>query len=116
MTDEGAADVWEFVAMLGDIPEGEVLGIETVRGERICLVNHRGTVHAVANNCTHQEFAMSDGHLLPKEGRCIIECAWHGAQFDCTSGAVLKPPAEQPLAVYRVKVEGEEIFVGGRVS
>ncbi len=109
------AERWEFVATMDAVAEGELLGVETERGERVCLVNRGGTIHAVANNCTHQDFPMSDGYLLPKAGRCIIECSWHGAQFDCTTGAVLKSPAEQRLPVYRVKVEGGQIFVGGRV-
>jgi 3-phenylpropionate/trans-cinnamate dioxygenase ferredoxin subunit len=99
--------------MLDDLAEGELLGVETERGARVCLVNHDGAIHAIANNCTHQDFAMSDGCLVPKRGRCIVECSWHGAQFDCITGEVLKPPASEPLPVYRVMVDDGRIFIGG---
>jgi nitrite reductase/ring-hydroxylating ferredoxin subunit len=102
---------FEFVARVEDVPEDDLLGVETVRGERICLVNCGGAILAVADNCTHQEFPMSSGVVL--DG-CVIECAWHGARFDCRTGSVLKGPAEEPIATYEVKVVEGEIFVGGR--
>jgi 3-phenylpropionate/trans-cinnamate dioxygenase ferredoxin subunit len=54
---------------------------------------------------------MSEGTLL-SNGR--IECAWHGAQFDCRTGAPKHYPAEEPLPVYDVKVEDGAIWVRGR--
>ncbi|MEP6691551.1 MAG: Rieske 2Fe-2S domain-containing protein [Gemmatimonadaceae bacterium] len=104
---------WEPVATAGDLAEGELKAVETPSGARVCLVNQRGVIYAVANNCTHQDFPMSEGVLLPREGRCVIECAWHGAQFDCASGAVLKHPAEDPIATFDVKTENGRV-VGAR--
>jgi nitrite reductase/ring-hydroxylating ferredoxin subunit len=67
----------------------------------VCLFNHRGTIGAVQDECTHAAFSLSDGTLL-SDGR--IECAWHGAQFDCRSGAVMRGPATDPLFRYDVDV------------
>jgi nitrite reductase/ring-hydroxylating ferredoxin subunit len=53
---------------------------------------------------------MSDGVLL-SGGR--LECAWHGAVFDCRTGAVKRFPATEPLPRYEVKVEDGGIYVGG---
>jgi 3-phenylpropionate/trans-cinnamate dioxygenase ferredoxin subunit len=39
---------------------------------------------------------------------------WHGAQFDCRTGAVRKGPAEDPLPVYDVKIENGKVLVGPR--
>ena len=82
-------------------------------GERVCLVRWNGEVYAVSDNCTHQGFPMSDGTLLPNG---TIECAWHGAMFDCRTGAALHLPAEEPLSAYEVRVEGNGVYVGGRKS
>ena len=41
---------------------------------------HGGRIGAVTDLCTHQAFPMSEGTLEP-DG--TIECAWHGARFDC---------------------------------
>lgn len=108
------AEGFELVARVEDVPEGELVGVETERGERVCLINANGEIYAVRNNCTHQDFPMDEGVLLCTDGRCIIECAWHGAQFDCKTGAVRRGPAEDPLPVFEVKVDDGNIYVGSR--
>jgi nitrite reductase/ring-hydroxylating ferredoxin subunit len=102
---------YELIATLADLPEGEPLGVETTRGERICLVQTGGEVLAVSNVCTHQEFAMDLGTVHP-EG--TIECAWHGARFDLRTGEVRVGPATDPLPRYEVRLEGSNVLVGPR--
>jgi 3-phenylpropionate/trans-cinnamate dioxygenase ferredoxin component len=97
------------VAAVSDLPEGELLGVTLPDGEPVCLYNHRGTIGAVGGRCTHAEFAMSDG-VLRDDG--TIECVWHGARFDCRSGAVRHHPATEPLPVYSVRVEQGRVLVG----
>jgi 3-phenylpropionate/trans-cinnamate dioxygenase ferredoxin subunit len=70
-----------------------------------------GAVHALGDVCTHQEFAMSDGVLLPDGS---LECAWHGARFDCRTGRALRIPATDPLPVYEVAVDHGTILGGAR--
>ena len=36
-----------------------------------------------------------------------VTCPWHGSQFNVCTGAAIKGPAKDPLATYRVTVEGE---------
>jgi nitrite reductase/ring-hydroxylating ferredoxin subunit len=104
--------VLERVADVAELPPGSLKAVTLASGERVCLVNVDGKVHALSNVCTHQEFAMSDGALLPGG---VIECAWHGARFDCRTGAVKRFPATDPLPVYAVKIEDGVIWVGARV-
>jgi 3-phenylpropionate/trans-cinnamate dioxygenase ferredoxin subunit len=101
------------VADAGDVVEGGLLSVTTSGGEPICLVRHRGEIHAVSDCCTHSEFPISDGSL-GADG--TLECTWHGARFDCRTGAVLKGPAEDPLPVYEVRVENGKVLVGSRKS
>lgn len=107
-----AGDGFARVASLGDLPEGTLLGVVTPGGERVCVLNDGGTVRAIGDECPHQGFALSSGELL---GDATIECVWHGARFDCRSGAVLRGPAEEALPVYEVRVAGDDVFVGRRV-
>ena len=100
------------VASLRDLPEGALLGIVTPHGDRVCLLNDRGTVRAVGDECPHQGFALSSGELI---GNGTIECVWHGARFDCRSGAVLRGPAEETLSVFESRVIDDDVFVGPRV-
>jgi Ferredoxin subunits of nitrite reductase and ring-hydroxylating dioxygenases len=83
-----------------------MLGVTLSDGAPVCLFNHRGVIGAVGNMCTHAEFLISDG-VLHADG--TLECLWHGARFDCRTGAVRRQPAELPLPVY----EAQE--VNGRV-
>jgi 3-phenylpropionate/trans-cinnamate dioxygenase ferredoxin component len=99
------------VADLEDVAEGELLAVTIPGGEQVCLLKHRGGIHAVSNCCTHSEFPISDGSL-GSDG--TLECTWHGARFDCRTGEVLRGPAEDPLPVYPVKVDGGKVFVGPR--
>jgi nitrite reductase/ring-hydroxylating ferredoxin subunit len=32
----------------------------------------------------------------------VVQCPWHGSQFDCRNGAVRAGPAERPVGSYRV--------------
>ncbi|MFN2565478.1 MAG: Rieske (2Fe-2S) protein [Gemmatimonadaceae bacterium] len=99
------------VADVDDIAEGELLSVKTPVGEPVCLLRHRGEIHAVSDCCTHSEFPISDGSLRPDGS---LECTWHGARFDCRTGAVLKGPAEDPLPVYEVRLDGRTVLVGPR--
>ena len=106
-------DGFARVAAVSEIPEGGLLGVVTPAGERVCLLNDGGVIRAVGDECPHQGFALSSGELL---GSGTIECVWHGARFDCRSGAVLRGPAEETLPVFDARVVNGEVFVGPRVK
>jgi 3-phenylpropionate/trans-cinnamate dioxygenase ferredoxin component len=110
MTDS-TDSVFHPVADVDDVADGGLLAVKTPTGEPVCLVKHRGEIHAVSDCCTHSEFPISDGSLR-SDGS--LECTWHGARFDCRTGAVLKGPAEDPLPVYAVKVDNGKVLVGPR--
>ena len=100
---------FEAVASVNQIPPEGVLGVVRSDGQRLCLIRSHGRVSAVADNCTHQDFEMALGDVLP-DG--TIQCAWHGARFDCATGEVKQGPAPEPLPVYEVRLEGDQVLVG----
>lgn len=110
--DNGSGD-FEVVASLSELVEGRLLQRVRSAGDAICLVRHRGEVSAVSDICTHQHFSMSQGELLP-DG--TIQCAWHGARFDCQTGQVKQVPAISPLPVFQVRLQGSSILVGPRCA
>ena len=101
------------VAAEADLPDGTLLGATLPGGAAVCLYNDRGTIGAVSNVCTHAEFLMSDG-ILEADG--TLECIWHGARFDCRTGAVRRGPATDPLPVFDVRVERGRVLVEERGS
>src|SRR5216683_1271932 len=94
------------VAELDDLDEGELLAVE-VDGEPICLAKIDGNIYAITDNCTHISGPLNEGEL---DGE-VLTCPWHGAQFNITTGKVLRGPARQDIATYAVKVEDNAVFV-----
>jgi ferredoxin-NADP reductase len=94
------------VAKTEDLVPGQVKAFE-VNGKRIALCNVDGGFFALADECPHAGGWLSEGDLFGKE----IVCPLHGATFDVTTGAVLEPPADEPLACYGVRVTGSDIEV-----
>jgi len=101
------------VARLEDVPEMGVLGVEGPGGRGVCLVRFGDHVTAFADECTHQAFPLSAGEVRP-DG--TLECVWHGARFDCLTGAVRREPATDPLTVYPVRVDDGRVLVGTPVE
>ena len=102
---------FEPLASLGELSEGMILQRVRSSGDAICLVRHNGQISALSDICTHQHFSMSQGDLLP-DG--TLQCAWHGARYDCSTGQVKQVPATSPLPVFQVRLEGERVLVGPR--
>ena len=75
--------------------------------EPVLLVNSGGTIRAVQGICSHEYFELDKGFLT---GRSVT-CALHLSRFDLTTGEPLDPPADLPLAVYPVTVEGGRILI-----
>jgi 3-phenylpropionate/trans-cinnamate dioxygenase ferredoxin component len=96
---------------LADIPDGGTLSFVLPSGDRVCLIRRGDQVTALRDECTHQAMPLSAGEVLP-DG--TIECAWHGARFNCATGAVLRGPAEEDVQAYEVRVAGEAVLVKAR--
>jgi uncharacterized protein YbjT (DUF2867 family)/nitrite reductase/ring-hydroxylating ferredoxin subunit len=67
------------------------------------VFNVAGQFFATQSRCTHRGGPLNKGKL---EGSTVT-CPMHGAQFNVSTGDVLRGPARDPLKTYRVTVEGE---------
>lgn len=94
------------IARTRDVPPGRGLAVN-VEGLRIAVFNVDGTYYAIDDTCTHAEASLSEGLV---DGS-IVECPLHGARFDLRTGAVVGPPADQPVMAYKVRVEGGDIQI-----
>jgi 3-phenylpropionate/trans-cinnamate dioxygenase ferredoxin component len=102
---------FEAVASIGELAEGAILQRVRAEGDAVCLIRYKDEISAVSDICTHQHFSMSLGDLLP-DG--TLQCAWHGARYDCQTGEVRQVPATSPLPVFQVRLEGDTVLVGPR--
>ena len=94
------------VASLSELSSGEMKMV-TVDEEDILLANVDGTIHAVSDLCSHADASLSDGYI--EEGE--VECPLHGSRFNLTTGEALNLPADEPLKVYEIKVDCDDILV-----
>jgi 3-phenylpropionate/trans-cinnamate dioxygenase ferredoxin subunit len=95
------------VCSLAELAPGSVVSRE-VDGTPVAVVRcEDGTVHAVRDVCSHQEYPLSDGEVAG----CAIECTWHGSEFDVRTGEALNLPATEPVPVYPVQVRDGDIYV-----
>lgn len=63
---------------------------------------------AVADACTHAGCPFStDGSVE----ETVVVCDCHGSEFDLRTGAVLRGPAREPVAVYPVRVRDGRLEV-----
>jgi 3-phenylpropionate/trans-cinnamate dioxygenase ferredoxin component len=106
-----AGEEFQPVASADSVPEGGLIQARKPSGETVCLFKLDGEIGAVHDCCTHADFSMSEGEL---HSSGTIECIWHGARFDCWSGAVMKGPADEPLPIYEVEVRDGQVYVGAR--
>ncbi len=97
---------WVRVANAGECPPGDTLAVEAA-GERIVLANVDGDVYALQDNCSHQDFPLSDGELEGTQ----LECAYHGARFDVCTGRATRLPAIRPVRTFEVDLRDGEVFV-----
>ncbi len=94
------------VAAVADVPEGTMKMVQ-VDGTDILLVNLGGRVRAMQGICSHEYFELDKGFLTGDS----LTCALHLSRFDLDTGEALDPPAELPLAMYPVVVEGGRIIL-----
>ncbi|QIM48428.1 MULTISPECIES: non-heme iron oxygenase ferredoxin subunit [Alcaligenaceae] len=97
---------WIKIATVGQIEEDESLGVE-LEGKQLAVHHTEGEYFVTDNICTHQFALLSDGFI---EDGCV-ECPLHQAMFDLRTGEPKSAPATEPVKVYEVKVEGDEILV-----
>ena len=103
---------FERVARSSDIPPNGLMSVRLSNGARICLIKLGSEVRGIADNCTHRDFALSEGDLHD-DG--TVECAWHGAQFDSATGEATQGPAYKPVVRYAVRVTDGDIWVGDKL-
>ena len=80
--------------------------VVSVSGREVLLVNIKGTIHAVENECPHQGSPMTAA--VVKEG--FLSCPRHGYRFSLSDGKCAEHP-DAVLTVFRVELDGDSILV-----
>jgi nitrite reductase/ring-hydroxylating ferredoxin subunit len=96
------------VCRKSDVGLGAMKSVEP-NGVPVLIANVGGKFLAVSDVCTHARSRLSDGHL--DEGECTVECPLHNAVFSLETGEALEFPADEPLPVYPLTVDGDDILI-----
>jgi 3-phenylpropionate/trans-cinnamate dioxygenase ferredoxin component len=90
-----------------EVADGEMKMAWADGTDQVLVVNVGGELSAVQGICSHEYFELDQGFLT----NGTITCSLHLSRFDLSSGEPLDPPADQPLAVYPVVVDGDRILI-----
>ena len=95
------------VAEVGELSPGEMKMVE-LGTEQVLLANIDGNIYACDDICSHAYASLSEGDLNGAE----VECPLHGSVFNVMTGDVDSPPADEPVRVFEVRIEGPDILLG----
>ncbi|HOA27606.1 MAG: non-heme iron oxygenase ferredoxin subunit [Propionibacteriaceae bacterium] len=73
----------------------------------VALVRHEGELYAIEDECSHAKVPLSEGDVVD----CTIECYLHGSTFDLRTGRAMNLPATQPVRVFPVLIDGDDVQV-----
>ncbi|TAM45096.1 MAG: nitrite reductase small subunit NirD [Gammaproteobacteria bacterium] len=97
---------WVNVAPATELPPGSSR-VVNIDNAQIAVFNLEGQYYAIEDVCTHDGGELASGTC---EGDAIV-CPRHGARFSIKTGAVLAPPAYEPVATFPVRVENGMVQV-----
>ena len=89
-----------------DVEDGSAIRV-MIDGVPVAIVRSAGEVYAIHDVCSHANVALSEGEIEDQ----TIECWLHGSRFDLRTGKPSGPPATEPVRIYPVRVEGDDVLV-----
>jgi 3-phenylpropionate/trans-cinnamate dioxygenase ferredoxin component len=97
---------FQRVCALADLTDSVPLKVD-VDGLDVAVVQHDDEVFAIEDECSHAAVALSEGEVED----CTIECWLHGSRFDLRTGKPTGLPATQPVPVFPVRIDGDDVLI-----
>jgi nitrite reductase/ring-hydroxylating ferredoxin subunit len=91
---------------VAEVPVGGALRVGA-SGLTLAVFNVGGTFYVTDDACTHGPGSLSEGTLAGE----VVECNFHGGQFNVRTGEVVSPPCMLPLRTYRATIEGGAVYI-----
>src|SRR5690606_29294144 len=94
------------VAELNELKVNQMMLVH-VKDKRIVIGRTESGYVAFDDRCTHRGASLADGAMI-----CgVVQCPWHGSQFDCRTGDVTAGPADKNIPVYQLNEENGKLFL-----
>ncbi len=100
------AENWVPVCPRSELASGD-MAMHEVGDNEIVLADVKGEVYAFDGICTHALGYLDQGEL---EGYEVL-CPLHEGRFDVRTGAVVSGEPDEPIAVYRTKIEADTVYL-----
>lgn len=92
---------------VADVSVSEPRKVE-VDGVAVSIVrDSQGAIHALGDRCTHGDISLSEGFVEDD----TLECWAHGSRFSLRTGHPLNLPAYEPVPVFPVTIDGDDVLV-----
>lgn len=78
-----------------------------LKNKRIVLARTENGFVAFDDHCTHSGGSLADGSIACN----IVQCPWHGSQFDVRSGEVKAGPAKEKINTYQAREENGKVMI-----
>jgi nitrite reductase/ring-hydroxylating ferredoxin subunit len=116
------------VARVGDVPENSSK-LVAIKGRPIALFHVAGEYFAIHNNCPHEGGSLCHGYLVgavqsnapgvyefSRAGE-LVQCPWHGWEFDLRTGRSWCDPGKVFAKSYKVEIrDGRALAEGPYVA
>ena len=96
------------VCSVADVATGTAARFD-VDGHRLCVVHLGDDWYVIGDECSHADYSLAEGDVWEDERE--IECPKHGSTFSLLTGDPQTLPATQPVPVYEVVVDGDDVQV-----
>ncbi|MFJ6652561.1 non-heme iron oxygenase ferredoxin subunit [Microbacterium sp. NPDC091313] len=97
----------ERVCALSDLEQDAALRVEVAGVPVAVVLDSNGEVHAIGDTCTHGDISLAEGFV---DGE-TLECWAHGSAFSLRTGKPLNLPAYEPVPVYIVEIDGDDVLI-----
>lgn len=93
---------------VSDVKPGMAKRVD-LEGHRLSVVRVGDDWYVLGDECSHADYSLSEGDVWEDERE--IECPKHGSTFLLETGEPQTLPATQPVPVYEVRVDGDDVVV-----
>jgi nitrite reductase/ring-hydroxylating ferredoxin subunit len=89
-----------------EVAPGAALRVEK-EGLTLAVFNVDGQFYVIDDACTHGPGSLSEGYVEDD----VVECNFHGGQFNIRTGEVVSPPCMVPVKTYPTRVEDGVVVI-----
>ncbi len=100
------------ICSLSELVQDEARRFEVDGVAMAVVLDSNGEVHAIGDTCTHGDISLSEGF----DDGDTLECWAHGSAFSLRTGKPLNLPAYEPVPVFEVTIDGDDVLVDPAVK